>query len=287
MEQIGPPRDGLDHRNVARPGEGRQLRRRLGILNAAAGDDERPLGAKKQMRRVGDVARIGRRTSDAMRTLFKKLHGIVVGPSLNVLRQAEERGTAIGGVEQGRYRLRQRLEDLRGMGDPVPEACHRLEGIVDADCGVAEMLDLLQYRIGQARDVAVAAQQQHRQAVGVRDRRGGQHVCRARPGGGRREQEALAQLLPCVRDSGHRHRLFVLAAPQRQGVPLRVESLAQTEHIAVSEDPEAAAANPFAPGVGLDILSGEVSDERLGHRQADAARRFFHGLAGPSLDAPV
>jgi hypothetical protein len=134
------------------------------------------------------------------------------------------------------------MDDLRGMDDAIPETGHRLEGVVDAERRVAEMLDLLQHWIGQARHIGVAAEEQQRQAVGVRDRRRGQHVRRARPSRGGREHKAFAQFLLSVGYGRHGHRLLVLAAPQRELGSIAVQRLAEADDIAMAEDGEAAGA---------------------------------------------
>ena len=78
--------------------------------------------------------------------------GVVIGPALQVLRQAKEGGAAIGGVKHGGQRGRQALQDLCRVGDPVPEAGDRFEGVVHSQGWIAEMFKLLQDRVGQAGD---------------------------------------------------------------------------------------------------------------------------------------
>ena len=72
-----------------------------------------------------------------------------------------ERGQGFGSHVAG--------DQLLGPRDPVPVAGHRLEGVVDVDGRVAEMLDLLEDRVGQTADIIVAGEQQERQAVGSDD----------------------------------------------------------------------------------------------------------------------
>ena len=148
MHEIGSSGDGFDHRYAVGAGEGGERFRRLGILHAAPGDDDRFARPRNQAGGVGNVARIGRRTTNAVHALLEELFRIVVRPSLHVLGQTEESRSAIGGVEHGGDRLRQGLQDLRRMHDPVPEPRHRLESVIHAERRVAEMLDLLQNGIG-------------------------------------------------------------------------------------------------------------------------------------------
>ena len=53
-----------------------------------------------------------------------------------------------------------------GPGDPVPVAHDRPECVVHRGRRVAEVLDLLQHRVGQPALERVAGEQQHRQPVG-------------------------------------------------------------------------------------------------------------------------
>ena len=142
-----------------------------------------PLGGFQQRRRLGDLVGIRPDAADAVHRLLEEFQRIVVGPALNVLGQPQECGAAIRRIQHGGDRRRQRLDDLRRMGDPVPVAGHGFEGVVHAEAGIAEMLELLQHRIRQPRDIGVAAQHQHRQPVGVGQGRRGERGwrCRARP----------------------------------------------------------------------------------------------------------
>ena len=72
---------------------------------------------------------------------------------------------AVAATEKGQRRKEElsALEELLGPGDPVPVAGHRLEGVVDLYRRVAEMLDLLQHRVGPPVGEDIAAQDQHRQ----------------------------------------------------------------------------------------------------------------------------
>ena len=117
------------------------------------------------------------------------------------------------------------------------------------------------------------------------DRRRRQHIGRSRSGGGGCEHEAAAQLLLGVGDGRHRHRLLVLTPAERQGVTISVKRFAEANDVAMAKNAETASAKPQAAPVDLDILGGEMPDERLGHRQTEASHRFGHGSARPSLDA--
>ncbi len=193
-------------------------------------------------------------------------------------------GTAIGGVEHRGERRGQRLDDLGGVGDPVPEARHRLERVVQAERRIAVMLELLEHGVGQAREEGVAAEHQERQPVGVGQRRGGQEVGGAGPGARGAEHEALAQPLFGIGGGREAHAHLVLAAIERQRVARLVESLAEAGDVAVPEDAEAAAADAPLLAVDLDELRGEMADDRL--RRGEADRVVGHGGSCPPGRAP-
>ena len=71
------------------------------------------------------------------------------------------------------HHLCKMLARMRRMNDAVEVARDRPEAVVGGDAAVVEVLDLLQHRVGRARDEDVARQQQHRQAVDVGERRRG------------------------------------------------------------------------------------------------------------------
>ena len=164
--------------------------------------------------------------------------GIVPGHFLHVLRQGDEGGAAIGGIEHGRDRLRQRRDDLLGMNDAVPIAGHRPEGVVDGGRGGGKMLDLLEDGVGAAVDEGVAGQEQHRQAVGVGDAGRRDHVERAGADRARRHHDLAPEPRLGEADRGQRHGLLVLAAPGRQRLLHRFQCLGETGHVAVAENGE-------------------------------------------------
>ena len=90
------------------------------------------------------------RAADAVQRRLEECRRIIEGLALGVLRQPEKGRPAIGGIQHGRDRLRQRLQDLLGPHDAVPVARDRLERVVDRGGGRIEVLHLLQDRIGEA-----------------------------------------------------------------------------------------------------------------------------------------
>ena len=134
-----------------------------------------------------------------------------------------------------------------GLRDAVPVARDRPERVVDGDRRLAEVLDLLQHGIGDARVERVAGEQQQRQAVGVGDRRGRDHVHGAGADRGRRRHQLPPPHRLGEADRGQRHALLVLAAVGGQHAARVVQRLAQARHVAVAEDAEHARRRAAAP----------------------------------------
>ena len=182
----------------------------------------------------------------------------------HVLRQAEEGWSAIRGIEHRRHGLREGLEQLRRMHDPVPIAGHRSEGVVHRDARIPERLHLLEHRVRYTVHERVAREQEHGQAVRVRDARRGDHVQRAWSDRARGDHDLSPPLRLRERDRGHGHRLLVLAAPRRQLVAGGVQRRAEARHVAVPEDGEHARDERTLHTVDHGPLGDEVPDDRLG-----------------------
>src|SRR5947209_14504912 len=80
--------------------EGEKVILGLGIKHAAAAYDERPPRCRKQLRRLFDLARIGRLPAEAMDAWFEKRFGIVIRLGLHVLAKGERHGSAFRGISQ-------------------------------------------------------------------------------------------------------------------------------------------------------------------------------------------
>ena len=228
----------LADRNAAPGAEVDQLPLGVGIKHAAAADDERLLGLFQERRRFLDLARIGRDAAQAMHALVEEARRIVVGLGLHVLAEGERHRPAFGRIGQHRHRAVERRHDLLGPRDAVEIARHRTEAVIGAHRAVAEILDLLQHRIGPAVGEHVAGDQQHRQAIDMRDRGGGDHVGRAGADRGGAGHHPPAARGLGEGDRGMRHRLLVVGAIGRQRVARGVERLAHARDIAMAEDRE-------------------------------------------------
>ncbi len=173
--------DRLDDRDAALHREVRDRLLGQRIAHAAAGDEDGFFRRPQQRRRLREPPPVGARTRDHPYARLEEELRVVERQFRGVLRQREEGWSAIGWVEHHRDGLGQRRDDLSRMRDAIPIARHGLEGVVHRDGRIAEMLDLLQHRIGQAIGEGVAGDEQHREAVGVGRARRGHHVQRPRP----------------------------------------------------------------------------------------------------------
>ena len=151
---------GLADRDVVLLGEGLQRAGRLGVEHAAAGDDERALRAADG---VGGDLDLAQARAGAAAVPFlgrEELGRPVEGLGLHVLAEGERDRAAVGGVGHGGEGARERGQQLLGAGDAVEVAADRAEGVVDGHGAVAEVLDLLQHRVGGAVGEDVAGDEQ-------------------------------------------------------------------------------------------------------------------------------
>jgi len=70
-------------------------------------------------------------------------------------------------------------------------------------------------------------------------------------------------------DRSQRHCLLVMSPQCRQALPFRIQRLAQSGDIAMTEDRENASKKGRFSPVDLARLRREEADERLGHREPD------------------
>ncbi len=271
-DEAGLARDGLDHRDVVALGEGEQLGLGEGVVDTAAGEDQRLRSRPQRRHRSSELPSIGPGPHDRVMPRCQELIRDVEGQRLHVLGQPDQRRAAVGGVEHRVDRQRERREDLVGHRDPIPVARHRPERIVHRGRGHAEVLDLLQNRIGRARRERVAGEQQQRDPVRVRHAGRGDHVRRARSDRRGRRHDLTAAHGLAVGRRGECHALLVLAAPRRQLVPAFFERVAETGDVAVAEDP-VDAGEQWRGGAVAEFcrLGNQMGDDRLGDGHASSA----------------
>ena len=171
---------GLQDRDPGRAGQVLQLRGGAGVDDAAAGDDDRPLGVREQPGDGLDLVGVGDGPADHPVALGEELGREVERVRLDVLRQRQHHGAGVHRVGQHPHGRGQRGEQLLGPVDAVEEPGHRAERVVHGGVGLDRVLQLLQHRALPAGGVGVAQQQQHGQPVHGGQPGPGDHVQRAR-----------------------------------------------------------------------------------------------------------
>ena len=121
---------GLGNRHAVPVGEAGKRIAGEGIMDAAAGNDQRRLSAAQCRGHRGELRRVGLRPADPPAARREKAFGIIEGFGLHILRQSERHRSALGRVGQDSHRLRQAGEDLLRPGDAVPPAGHRAEAVI-------------------------------------------------------------------------------------------------------------------------------------------------------------
>ena len=187
---------------------------------------------------------------------------------LNILRQTDESRAARRRIEHGLQRLGQGGHQLFGVGDPVPVAHHRLKAVVDGHRRLAEVLDLLQHRVGAAVLEGVAGEDQQRQTVGHGNTGSRNHVRRARTDRGGGDHDPPSPFGLGVGNTGEGHALFILPAPGRQLVLHPFQCFGEAGDITVPEDAEHACKHGFSGAVVVgDVLGAHPFYEGLGSGQ--------------------
>ena len=120
----------------------------------------------------------------------------------------------------------------------------------------------------------IAADEQHRQPVGVGHRRSRHHVRASGTDGGGGDHDLAAPLRLGVGDRSKRHRLLVVSTPCRKDIPYWVQRLGQRDHIAVTEDSERPGEQRFLGPVDHRALGDEVLDDGLCRREPNGVHEF-------------
>ncbi len=169
--------------DVVRFGEAFQRLAGAGIVHAAAGDDHRGLGLADRVDRLRKLEGVRRRAALMPGLLLKEAFRIVVGFRLDVLAEGERHRAAVGRIGQRAQRAGEGAQQLLRPRDAVEIAADGPEAVIGGDRAVAEILDLLQHGVGSPIGEDVGWNEEHRQAVHMRGRGGGDHVGGARPDG--------------------------------------------------------------------------------------------------------
>ena len=268
-QHIGPTSDGLDHRNICRFSKFCQLPDSLRILHPTPSNDCRPFSQFKRCNGIGQFAGIRHLLANAMQFWLEKRQGIIIGPSLHILWQSNERRAAISRIQQGGQGRRQRLYNLRWMGYPIPITTNRLETIINSKSWITKMLQLLQHRIRKSGQKRVAAEHQHGQSIGMAKRRGRQQICSARTRGCGAEHKFLPQVVFSIRRRRKAHSLLVLPTIERQYISVIIKRLAQTRHIAMSKNTKATTTDAGLEAINFNILCRQIADDGLSRCKAN------------------
>ena len=270
VQQRGATGDGFRHRQAVLMREPRHLFASERIMHAAAANDKRALRLPQGVRRRRERIAVGARAQNAMHPRAQKRQRAIERFGLRVLRQRQHGRAAIRRIEHRRHGLRQRRKQLMGIHNAIPITSDGAESVVDGRARIAEIFHLLQHRIGQAINKSVADQKQNRQAVGMGERGGGDHI----RGAGADRTRGDENLPPSFRFGesrrGEPHPLLVLAAPSRQLIARGLQRLAQASHIAMPENGESAGEKRRrrAAVIGFDLLRDEIFDQRLRGRES-------------------
>ena len=257
------------HRDAVRRAEGREIVFRFTVEDAAAGDDERTPGRLDKGDGLRQLRLVGPRPARLPDALGEEPVGIVESFGLHVLAERERHGAAFGRIRQHLHRALEGGHDLLGPGDAVEITRDGPEAVIGGDGPVAEILDLLQHRIGAAPGEDVARQQQHRQAIDVRDGSSRHHIGRAWPDRARHRHHTPAARGLGEGDRGMCHRLLIMGAQGRQTVARGIQRLAEAGDIAMPEDrPDPGEDRQLLP-VDHRLLRCHRGDERLRHGEPD------------------
>ena len=256
-------------------GKGTQSRPGLAVKHATPRHDHGLPCRLQQSRSAREFKGVGRRPPKAQHFGLQKVVGAVKRLGLHILWQGQTHRPARRRVGHDLNGTRQRRQNLRGRGDAVKVTRDRAQAVVDTQVALREVFQLLQHRVGRARIEGVTGQQQHRQAVHMRQCRCCDQVGGPRTDGGGDSHDALAKVRFAERNGGMRHALFVVRPVGGQLGPAGPQRLAQTRHIAVTKNRKNTRAIRLHGAIGqFDAQHRQVSDQGLGQCESGGAHGF-------------
>ena len=140
------------------------------------------------------------------------------------------------------------------------------------------MFNLLQDRVGKARDEGITRNKQHRKTVRHRNASRGNHVCCARTDRRGADHDLLTTSSLCESCRGEPHSLLVLSAPHRQFGAVHFERVTQACHVAVAKDSIYTGEERNVLSVDDGSLSDEVSNECFRCCQSNGLIFHLHSL---------
>ena len=206
------------------------------VVHATTRHDQRFLGTLEQVDYLAKLTDIGARPSNVVHDLVEETNREVPCFGADVLWQANEGWPAVGGVEHGLNRVRQRTRQLLRTNYSIPVPRDRPEAVVDGLSRITKVLDLLQHRVGNATRKRVTRNKQQRQAVAVRNTSRGDHVRSTRTDRARRHHDLTPTGRLGIRDTSERHAFLGLPAVGRQLIFGSLERMAKRSHIAMTKD---------------------------------------------------
>ena len=142
-KQRGLSGNGFDDGDSVLFGKSRKLCFGERIVDTTASDDCGPFRGAKNIDRPGELPTVWSRTRSLVDSCLKERFGVVEGIRRDVLGQTDERRSTVTGIQHRGHGLRQRTENLCGVGDAIPIPNDRLERVIHRDGRGSEMLDLL------------------------------------------------------------------------------------------------------------------------------------------------
>ena len=241
--------------------------RGLGVDDPPAGDDQRPVASANPCGRLAESTVLRYRPRDGPDAPLEELRRTLERFRLDVLRKGQRDGAGLSLVGKHAHRLHRGVDDLLRTGDAVEVARDRPEAVVHGDVALPGHLELLKHWVRPARRENVAGQEQHREPVDSCERRARDHVGGSGPDRGRASERAQAVVHARVARSRMHHRLLVASLVVGEQIRPLEERLADPAHVAMAEDPEAAADEAVLNAVALDVLVGQELDQGLRSRQ--------------------
>ena len=248
------------------------------VADAAADDDQGLLGSKDLSRDIFQLFLYSYRAGDAVNSLLEEALGIVIVLTLNVLRKADGNRTGLGGICEDAHSVDHSAHQLLRPLDAVPVFNYGLESIVCGRCKAVGLLELLQNGIGLSGSECICGEYQQRNVVDSSCRACNNHV---RGAGAYRRcagDDLLAVILLCESGCCVAHTLLIAALHHVDAAGVAVESLAEADCDAVSEDCEEILDELGLFTIHADILVVKEFDDCLCGCQSDC---FFHKI--PSL----
>ena len=257
-----------------------QRRAGLGIQHPAPANDQRSARRTQHLQRPRQLLARRRRAPQAPRSLLEQARRPTQRLGLHVLTQRERHRAAARRVRQHLHRAIEGDHQLLRSRDAIEVARQRPQAIVRRDESVAEILELLQHRIGPTGRKHVSRQQQHGQPIDVGDGRSRRQIRGSWPYGGRTRHHAAAVRSLGKGDCRMAHRLLIMGSQCGKDVARGVQRFAECRHVAMPEYGPDAGEHPAALAINFGPLRRHGAHQGLRHGEPTC--RQFALLSGRS-----